>query len=80
MRSATMPIVSLSMNMKGSERGAKVTAERSPIRVGASNTRRSLIPPDIPRFKKLGIIPSMQPSHAIGDLHFRAQPSRDWSV
>ncbi len=27
-------------------------------------------PVDIPRFKKLGIIPSMQPSHAIGDLHF----------
>lgn len=27
-------------------------------------------PADIPRFKKLGIIPSMQPSHAIGDLHF----------
>lgn len=25
---------------------------------------------DIPRFKKLGIIASMQPSHAIGDLHF----------
>jgi hypothetical protein len=25
---------------------------------------------DIPRFKKLGVIPSMQPSHAIGDLHF----------
>jgi len=25
---------------------------------------------DIPRFAKLGIIPSMQPSHAIGDLHF----------
>ena len=25
---------------------------------------------DLPRFKKLGIIPSMQPSHAIGDLHF----------
>lgn len=31
-------------------------------------------PADIPRFKKLGIIPSMQPSHAIGDLHFA--PSR----
>jgi predicted amidohydrolase YtcJ len=31
-------------------------------------------PDDIPRFKKLGIIPSMQPSHAIGDLHFA--PSR----
>jgi predicted amidohydrolase YtcJ len=27
-------------------------------------------PLDIPRFKKLGIIPSMQPSHAISDLHF----------
>src|SRR2546425_4378669 len=31
-------------------------------------------PIDIPRFAKLGIIPSMQPSHAIGDLHFA--PSR----
>lgn len=27
-------------------------------------------PEDIPRFAKLGVIPSMQPSHAIGDLHF----------
>jgi predicted amidohydrolase YtcJ len=27
-------------------------------------------PRDIPRFAALGIIPSMQPSHAIGDLHF----------
>ena len=27
-------------------------------------------PDDIPRFKAMGIIPSMQPSHAIGDLHF----------
>jgi predicted amidohydrolase YtcJ len=27
-------------------------------------------PADIPRFAKLGIIPSMQPSHAIGDFHF----------
>ena len=25
---------------------------------------------DIPRFSELGVIPSMQPSHAIGDLHF----------
>jgi predicted amidohydrolase YtcJ len=31
-------------------------------------------PLDIPRFMKLGIIPSMQPSHAIGDLFFA--PSR----
>jgi predicted amidohydrolase YtcJ len=29
---------------------------------------------DLPRLAKLGIIPSMQPSHAIGDLHFA--PSR----
>lgn len=27
-------------------------------------------PEDIPRFAALGAIPSMQPSHAIGDLHF----------
>jgi predicted amidohydrolase YtcJ len=33
-----------------------------------------LNPLDIPRFVKLGIIPSMQPSHAIGDLFFA--PSR----
>jgi predicted amidohydrolase YtcJ len=31
-------------------------------------------PDDIPRFAKLGVIPSMQPSHAIGDLFFA--PSR----
>ncbi|MGE0101834.1 MAG: amidohydrolase [Blastocatellales bacterium] len=31
-------------------------------------------PDDIPRFARLKIIPSMQPSHAIGDLHFA--PSR----
>lgn len=31
-------------------------------------------PADLPRFAQLGIIPSMQPSHAIGDLHFA--PSR----
>ncbi|MBX7219925.1 MAG: amidohydrolase [Blastocatellia bacterium] len=31
-------------------------------------------PADIPRFAKMGVIPSMQPSHAIGDLFFA--PSR----
>ena len=31
-------------------------------------------PTDISRFAELGVIPSMQPSHAIGDLHFA--PSR----
>jgi predicted amidohydrolase YtcJ len=30
-------------------------------------------PADIPRFAQLGVIPSMQPSHAIGDLHFAAR-------
>jgi predicted amidohydrolase YtcJ len=33
-----------------------------------------LSPPDLPRFAKLGVIPSMQPSHAISDLFFA--PSR----
>ena len=33
-----------------------------------------LDPADIPRFAKLNVIASMQPSHAIGDLHFA--PSR----
>jgi len=33
-----------------------------------------LDPADIPRFRRLGVIPSMQPSHAISDLHFA--PSR----
>lgn len=33
-----------------------------------------LSPADLPRFAKLEVIPSMQPSHAIGDLHFA--PSR----
>jgi len=30
-------------------------------------------PADLPRFAKLGVIPSMQPSHAIGDLFFAPQ-------
>lgn len=33
-----------------------------------------LHPDDLPRFKELGVIASMQPSHAIGDLYFA--PSR----
>ena len=32
-----------------------------------------LSPADLPRFAKLGIIASMQPSHAIGDLYFAPQ-------
>ncbi len=30
-------------------------------------------PDDVPRFAKLGVIPSMQPSHAISDLHFASR-------
>jgi predicted amidohydrolase YtcJ len=33
-----------------------------------------LAPVDIPRFGEMSVIASMQPSHAIGDLHFA--PSR----
>jgi predicted amidohydrolase YtcJ len=29
-----------------------------------------LSPDDLPRFARLGVVASMQPSHAIGDLHF----------
>lgn len=32
-----------------------------------------LSPQDIPRFHKLGVIASMQPSHAISDLHFASK-------
>ncbi|MDQ2069777.1 amidohydrolase [Natronospira bacteriovora] len=38
-----------------------------------------LHPDDLPRFVELGVIPSMQPSHAIGDLHYahrRVGPER----
>lgn len=31
---------------------------------------QNIIDADVPRFKALGVIPSMQPSHAIGDLYF----------
>ena len=33
-------------------------------------------PADLPRFKQLGLIASMQPSHAIGDLFFAPEPAR----
>ena len=34
-----------------------------------------LSPADIPRFAQLGVIASMQPSHAIGDLSFAPAPA-----
>jgi predicted amidohydrolase YtcJ len=33
-------------------------------------------PDDVPRFKQLGVIASMQPSHAIGDLYFPSAGDR----
>ncbi|MFN0112965.1 MAG: amidohydrolase [Blastocatellia bacterium] len=48
-------------------------ADRNPPRWRIEHAQ-ILSPTDIPRFAKLGVIPSMQPSHAIGDLHFA--PSR----
>ncbi|MBS1791222.1 MAG: amidohydrolase [Acidobacteria bacterium] len=43
--------------------------ERNPPRWRVEHAQ-ILSPSDLPRFAKLGVIPSMQPSHAIGDLHF----------
>lgn len=58
----------------------KALAEVSPARRKIREPRwrvehaQIVSPVDIPRFARLGIIPSMQPSHAIGDLFFA--PSR----
>ena len=59
------------------ERALKaVPAEQRKVREPRWRDEHSQIinPTDIPRFAALGVIPSMQPSHAIGDLHFA--PSR----
>ena len=53
---------------------SRLTKEKFVNRAGAWSTRKFSTPPDIPRFAKLGVIPSMQPSHAISDLFFA--PSR----
>jgi predicted amidohydrolase YtcJ len=49
-----------------------VPAAERPVREPRWRVEHAQIvnPVDLPRFAKLGIIPSMQPSHAIGDLHF----------
>lgn len=47
------------------------TAERRQAEPRWRNEHSQIVDPaDLPRFKQLGIIASMQPSHAIGDLHF----------
>lgn len=55
------------------ERAAQeVPAEARAIREPRHRIEHAQIvhPSDLPRFKKLGVIPSMEASHAIGDLHF----------
>lgn len=47
------------------------TAERAVADPRWRNEHAQIVnPADLPRFRELGIIASMQPSHAIGDLHF----------
>jgi predicted amidohydrolase YtcJ len=60
---------------------ASGTPKRSPSKVSGSSLsaqtrtpQNFAEPADLPRFAKLGVIPSMQPSHAISDLFFA--PSR----
>jgi len=51
--------------------GAVPAAERRVAEPRWRNEHSQIVDPaDLPRFKQLGIIASMQPSHAIGDLHF----------
>jgi predicted amidohydrolase YtcJ len=58
----------------GSPRRAAVFKDAPPAELKEARWRvehaQIVHPDDVPRFAKLGIIPSMQPSHAIGDLHF----------
>jgi predicted amidohydrolase YtcJ len=44
--------------------------EEGPARRWRIEHAQVLRPVDIPRFAELGVVASMQPSHAIGDLHF----------
>lgn len=51
--------------------GAVPAAERPVVEPRFRNEHAQIVNPlDIPRFSAVGLIPSMQPSHAIGDLYF----------
>jgi predicted amidohydrolase YtcJ len=59
------------------DRANRWVLDRYELALAGDTTRRwriehaqHLTEQDIPRFSELGVIPSMQPSHAIGDLHF----------
>ena len=61
---------------KDSERGATETTQSAAEPRCARGALSQIVnPADIPRFAKLGIIPSMQPSHAIGGSAFCTQSS-----
>lgn len=80
----TVPILKAALAVKAQvamhaigDRGNRLTLDWYQEALAGDTTRRWRIehsqildPADIPRFAKLGVIASMQPSHAIGDLYF----------
>lgn len=63
------------LDMFGAALAAVPVAERRVAEPRWRDEHSQIVQPsDLPRFKELGIVASMQPSHAIGDLHF--VPSR----
>ncbi|MCA9722922.1 MAG: amidohydrolase [Gemmatimonadales bacterium] len=65
----------LLLDLYGDALAAVPTAERAIAEPRWRNEHSQIVQPaDLPRFAELGVIASMQPSHAIGDLHF--VPSR----
>lgn len=80
----TIPILKAAMAVKAQvamhaigDRGNRLTLDWYQEALAGDITRRWRIehsqildPADIPRFAQLGVIASMQPSHAIGDLYF----------
>ncbi len=80
----TLPILKQALAVKAQvathaigDRGNRLTLDWYQEALAGDLTRRWRIehsqildPADIPRFAKLGVIASMQPSHAIGDLYF----------
>ena len=74
MRSAIAPIASSSTNIEAAFKAVPAAQRKVADPRWRVEHAQIVNPADIPRFAKLGIIPSMQPSHAIGDLFFA--PSR----
>jgi hypothetical protein len=80
----TLPILKQAIAVKAQvamhaigDRGNRLTLDWYQEALAGDTTRRWRIehsqildPADIPRFAQLGVIASMQPSHAIGDLYF----------